>query len=78
MHERGILVESEGRSEPSRDDERRRYYRLADLGRRVALAEVERHEGLVSAGRSKGFPPSERPSGAGAYSALVEFSRMCV
>jgi DNA-binding PadR family transcriptional regulator len=78
MHERGIMAESEGCSEPSCDDERRRYFRLTDLGRRVALAEVERHEGLVSAGRSKGFAPSERPSGAGAYSALVEFSRICV
>jgi DNA-binding PadR family transcriptional regulator len=66
MHERGLLAESEGRPEPGLDDERRRYYRLTGLGRRVALAEVERLEGLVRAGRSKGFTPSGRPSGAGA------------
>jgi DNA-binding PadR family transcriptional regulator len=64
MHERGLLAESEERPEPGLDDERRRYYRLTDLGRRVALAEVERLEGLVSAARSKGFDPSTRPSGS--------------
>ncbi len=64
MEERGLVAESEERPEPDLDDERRRYYRLTDLGRRVALAEVERLEGLVSAARSKGFAPSGRPSGA--------------
>jgi DNA-binding PadR family transcriptional regulator len=66
MQKRGLLEESEERPEPGLDDERRRYYRLTDLGRRVALAEVERLEGLVRAGRSKGLVPSGRPSGAGA------------
>jgi DNA-binding PadR family transcriptional regulator len=66
MEERGWVAEAEERPEPGLDDERRRYYRLTDLGRRVALAEVERLEGLVYAARSKGFAPSARPSGAGA------------
>jgi DNA-binding PadR family transcriptional regulator len=66
MEERGWVVEAEERPEPSLDDERRRYYRLTDLGRKVASAELERLEGLVRAGRSKGFAPSGRPSGAGA------------
>jgi len=65
MEERGWVVEAEERPEPDLDDERRRYYRLTELGRRVALAEVERLEGLVDAARSKGFVPSGRPSGAG-------------
>jgi DNA-binding PadR family transcriptional regulator len=66
MEERGWVVEAEERPDPSLDDERRRYYQLTDLGRRVALAEVERLEGLVDAARSKGFISSPRPSGAGA------------
>jgi DNA-binding PadR family transcriptional regulator len=66
MEEQGGVVEAQGRPEPGHDDERRRYYRLTDLGRRVALAELERLEGLVGAGRSRGLAPSPRPSGAGA------------
>ena len=66
MEERGWVVEAEERPDPGLDDERRRYYRLTDLGRRVALAELERLEGLVGTARSKGFTPSPRPSGAGA------------
>jgi DNA-binding PadR family transcriptional regulator len=66
MEQRGWVVEAEERPDPSLDDERRRYYRLTDLGRRVALAELERLEGLVATARSKGFAPSPRPSGAGA------------
>jgi DNA-binding HxlR family transcriptional regulator len=66
MQKRGLLEESEERPEPGLDDECRRDYRLTDLGRRVALAEVEGLEGLVCVGRSKGFAPSGRPSGAGA------------
>ncbi len=66
MEERGWVVESEERPDPDLDDERRRYYRLTDLGRRVALAELERLEGLVSTARSRGLAPSGRPSGAGA------------
>ena len=64
MQERGLVAESEERPEAGLDDERRRYYRLTDLGRKVAVAEVERLEGLVRAARSKGLAPSVRPSGA--------------
>jgi DNA-binding PadR family transcriptional regulator len=66
MEERGWVVEAEERPDPDLDDERRRYYRLTEFGRRVAMAEVERLEGLVDAARSKGFIPNARPSGAGA------------
>ena len=66
MEERGWVVEAEERPDPSLDDERRRYYQLTEFGRRVALAELERLEGLVGAARSKGFVPSARPSEAGA------------
>jgi DNA-binding PadR family transcriptional regulator len=66
MEEREWVVEAEERPEPDLDDERRRYYRLTELGRRVALAELERLEGVMSTARSKGFAPSARPTGAGA------------
>ena len=64
MQEKGLVEESEARPDPGLDDERRRYYRLTDLGRRVAVAEVERLEGMVLAARSKGLVPGLRPSGA--------------
>jgi DNA-binding PadR family transcriptional regulator len=66
MEQRGWVAESEERPEAGLEDERRRYHRLTEFGRRVALAEVERLEGLVGAERSKGFIPSGRPFGAGA------------
>jgi DNA-binding PadR family transcriptional regulator len=64
MHERGLLEELDERPDPGLDDQRRRYYRLTDLGRRVALAEVERLEDLVSAAHLKGFVPGARSSGS--------------
>jgi DNA-binding PadR family transcriptional regulator len=64
MQERGLVAEAEVRPDPGLDDERRRYYRLTDLGKRVAVAEVERLEGLVRAARSKGLGPRRIPSGA--------------
>ena len=63
MQERGLVAESEERPDSGLDDERRRYYRLTDLGRKVAAAEVERLEGLVRAARSKGLAPRTRPAG---------------
>ena len=62
MQERGLVAESEERPDSGLDDERRRYYRLTDLGRKVAAAEVERLEGLVRAARSKGLAPRMRPA----------------
>jgi hypothetical protein len=38
MHERGLLEESQERPEPSIDDERRRYFRLTEFGRRWGLS----------------------------------------
>ena len=64
MQEKGLVEESKERPDADLDDERRRYYRLTDLGRKVAVAEVERLEGLVRAARSKGLVPSMRPAGA--------------
>lgn len=44
----GLVEESEDRPVPELDDERRRYYELTDLGRRVLAAEARRMRALVS------------------------------
>jgi len=47
MVERGLIEESETRPDLHLDDERRRYYRITPLGRRVAQAEAVRMRDLV-------------------------------
>src|SRR5580698_10260829 len=47
MLEQGLIVESDERPDPHLDDERRRYYRITSLGRRVVQAEVARLRALV-------------------------------
>ena len=43
----GWLEESDERPDPELDDERRRYYRMSSLGRRLARAETQRLADLV-------------------------------
>ena len=52
MLKTGWLTESARRPAADLDDERRRYYRLTPLGRRVASAEAERLARLVGAARA--------------------------
>jgi len=47
----GLIAESDARPDPELDDQRRRYYRLTALGRKVAAVEVRRLDTLVSAAR---------------------------
>jgi len=47
------IVESTDRPAAGLDDERRRYYRLTELGRRVAVAEARRMEELLAMARNK-------------------------
>ena len=49
----GLIEESGERPDPELDDQRRRYYRITDFGRRVARAEVKRLAGLVSTAQAK-------------------------
>jgi DNA-binding PadR family transcriptional regulator len=49
----GLIEECGERPDPAADDERRRYYRLTDLGRRAAGAEARRLEVLVVAARGR-------------------------
>jgi DNA-binding PadR family transcriptional regulator len=47
MLEQGLIVESDERPASHLDDERRRYYRITPLGRKVAQAEAIRMRQLV-------------------------------
>src|SRR5277367_6942253 len=49
----GLIVESDDRPALGLDDERRRYYRLTDFGREVAVAEAERMDEALSQARAK-------------------------
>ena|ERR1044071_6856848 len=53
MLEEGFIEESEERPDPALDDERRRYYRLTEFGRRVAVAEATRLQRVVASARAK-------------------------
>jgi DNA-binding PadR family transcriptional regulator len=49
----GLIKESSERPDPALDDERRRYYKLTDQGRAVAVAEAERLTETVQQARVK-------------------------
>ena len=53
MLKAGLIAESNERPDPELDDERRRYYQLTDLGRRVLGAEAQRLSSLVGTAYSK-------------------------
>ena len=55
--ENDLIEESDERPDPAHDDERRRYYRLTDLGKRVAAAEAARLDELVDLARSRRLLP---------------------
>ena len=48
-----LIEEADERPDPTLDDERRRYYRLTPLGRRVLSAETSRLSTLLAAARAK-------------------------
>ena len=58
----GLIVECDERPDPALDDERRRYYRLADNGREVAAAEARRMGEAVGHARAKLLLPKPRPA----------------
>jgi DNA-binding PadR family transcriptional regulator len=53
MLDDGLIQESERRPAPDLDDERRRYYRITPLGRRVAVAETARLAAVVADARAR-------------------------
>ncbi|MDQ2907051.1 MAG: PadR family transcriptional regulator [Ktedonobacteraceae bacterium] len=57
--DQGLIAEADERPDPALDDERRRYYRLADFGRRVAAAEVQRLSQALAVAQTKpGLSPA--------------------
>jgi DNA-binding PadR family transcriptional regulator len=48
-----LVEESDERPDPALDDERRRYYRITDLGRETLKAEAARLASAVAAARAK-------------------------
>jgi DNA-binding PadR family transcriptional regulator len=49
----GLVEESDERPDVELDDERRRYYRMTDLGRSVVRAEARRLAGAVTAAKAR-------------------------
>ena len=60
LHEAGLIEESGRRPAADLDDQRRRYYTLTELGRRVAGAEAERLEDLIGIARAGNLLPTKR------------------
>lgn len=52
----GLVEESDERPDPVNDDERRRYYRITSLGKRVLRAEAGRLQGALAAAKAKRIP----------------------
>jgi DNA-binding PadR family transcriptional regulator len=55
-----LIEELSERPDPAHDDERRRYYRLTALGRRVAESEAARLTRLLADARASGLLPRRR------------------
>jgi DNA-binding PadR family transcriptional regulator len=57
MLEQGLIEELRDSPDPESEDQRRRYYRLTALGRRVALAEARRLRDMLSQAQETGLIP---------------------
>jgi DNA-binding PadR family transcriptional regulator len=55
--DQGLITELDELPDFGKDDERRRYYRLTPLGRKVAQLELSRLNELVALGRQAGLAP---------------------
>ena len=59
MVEAGLIEAAARRPAPDSGDERRNYYRITSLGRRIARAEARRLESLTRAARAGGLLTAE-------------------
>jgi DNA-binding PadR family transcriptional regulator len=60
--DQGLVIELDERPDPEDDDERRRYYRLTDMGREVAMAEAARLQQSLAFARQAGLVPKRTSS----------------
>ncbi|HEX3878687.1 MAG TPA: PadR family transcriptional regulator [Bryobacteraceae bacterium] len=58
MLEQGLIEELSESPDPSSSDERRRYYRITRLGKRLAGGEVARLSALLKQARAAGLAPT--------------------
>ena len=58
----GLIAELRHRPAAENDDQRRRYYRLTEAGREVAVAEAVRMEKLIARARGKRLLKAFRPA----------------
>jgi DNA-binding PadR family transcriptional regulator len=56
-----LIEESDERADPQMDDQRRKYYRLTDLGRRALRMEAERLASQVMIARAKNILATDFP-----------------
>jgi DNA-binding PadR family transcriptional regulator len=59
MLEQGLVAELSESPDPENQDERRRYYGLTAFGRRVAMAEAQRLNAMLSQARETGLIPKK-------------------
>ena len=59
MLDQGLVEELRESPDPASRDERRRYYRLTGLGRRIAVAEAARLSEMLSHARRTGLIPDK-------------------
>lgn len=57
----GLIEEAGERPAPELDDERRRYYRLTDLGRQAFTMELQRYSQVVSLAQRRSLLPTFSP-----------------
>jgi len=63
MLKAGLIEESDERADPEMDDQRRRYYKLTNLGRRVLNMEAERLASQVMIAMAKNILPVDFSGG---------------
>ena len=58
MLEAGLICESDKKTDPDMDDERRVYYKITGLGQKALAAELERYREVVAVAKQKRLSPS--------------------